>query len=65
MTASDEVAAVALSIVDRLRTAERSCRDRYIDPRREAATLPVVLSLAETVAALAVLVVELTTEETP
>jgi len=56
VTASDEVLAVALSILQRLRVAEQQCRDRYVDPHREAATLPVVLSLAEVVAGLAALV---------
>jgi hypothetical protein len=64
MTVPDEVAAAALSIVDRLRVAELSCRDRYVNPHRESASLPVVCELAETVAALAVLVAELTTEDT-
>lgn len=64
MTGPEEVAAVALSIVDRLRVAELSCRDRYVNPHRESASLPVVRELAETLAALAVLVAELTAEET-
>lgn len=42
----------AQSLVQRLRTAERQCRDRYVDPHREAPTLPVVRELAELVLAL-------------
>lgn len=46
----------AQSIVDRLKAAEAECDARYVSPHREAASLPVVLGLAEVVAALAVLV---------
>ena len=42
----------AQALVQRLRTAERQCRDRNVNPYREAPTLPVVRELAELVLAL-------------
>lgn len=50
---SDSLATAAEGIAARLRTAEQQCRDRYVNPHREAATLPVIRELAEVVAALA------------
>ena len=53
---SADVVRDAQAIVDRLKVAEAECDARYVDSHREAASLPVVLGLAEVVAALAVMV---------
>ena len=42
----------AQALVKRLYAAERQCRDRHVNPHREAPTLPVVRELAELVLAL-------------
>ena len=56
---AEQLAATAASIAERLRAAERQCRAEYVNPRRVPPGLPAVRELAETVAALAALIAEL------
>lgn len=49
-----DLAGTAQLLVQRLRTAEQSCRAQYVNPHREAPTLPIVRELAELVLALTV-----------
>lgn len=60
-----DLTGAAQSIVGRLRAAEQSCRANYVNPHREAPTLPIVRELAELVLTLTVEVDRLQKGQSP